>query len=245
MEHRVVIQRHRPYLRWIMVGSITCALLVAGWALYSYTRTTTVSDFERIRAEREAAIADRQRLAAQLRKTEREMRQLREQVVYLERSKDIDRAACETVRQSLSALQARVGELQEQVAFYRGIVSPEESRAGVRVYQFRVRPTAVERVFQYELILIQSVRHNRRVKGLVQLAVAGMHGDAPQRLPLSALSLDGSDTLVFSFKYFQEFSGEIRLPEGFRPVRVSLALDPDGKQPSIETEYDWTQIVEG
>ena len=173
------------------------------------------------------------------------MRQLREQVVYLERSKDIDRAACETVRQSLSALQARVGELQEQVAFYRGIVSPEESRAGVRVYQFRVRPTAVERVFQYELILIQSVRHNRRVKGLVQLAVAGMHGDAPQRLPLSALSLDGSDTLVFSFKYFQEFSGEIRLPEGFRPVRVSLALDPDGKQPSIETEYDWTQIVEG
>ena len=79
MEHRVVIKRHRPFLRWIVVGSVSSVLLIAAWALYTYTRSTTVSDFEQTRAERAAFLRDRQRLAAQLRKAEREVLSLKEQ----------------------------------------------------------------------------------------------------------------------------------------------------------------------
>lgn len=244
MEHRVIIKRHRPYLRWLIVGSVSGVLLIAAWALYTYTRSTTVSDFEQARAERATFLRDRQRLAAQLRKAEREVLSLKEQLVYAKRSQEIDKAACETVRASLGGLQASVSELQEQVAFYRGIVSPEESRAGVRVYEFRITPSAVAGVYRYELVLIQSVRHDRTVKGKVDLRLSGMQDGAMTELPLGSLSLEPVDSLLFSFKYFQEFSGELRLPDGFRPVRVQLAVDPSGKrQPSIETEYDWPQIL--
>ena len=182
--------------------------------------------------------------SAQLRKAEREVLSLKEQLVYLQRSQEIDKAACETVRQSLGGLQASVSELQEQVAFYRGIVSPEESRAGVRVYEFRIRPTPVADVYRYELVLIQSVRHERTVKGRVDLTISGMRAGKLVSLGLDTLSLEPMESLVFSFKYFQEFSGELRLPSGFRPVRVQLAVDPSGKrQPSIESEFDWPQIL--
>jgi hypothetical protein len=49
--------------------------------------------------------------------------------------------------------------------------------------------------------------------------------------------------LVFSFKYFQEFSGEFRLPDNFKPVRVTVSVIPDGaNQPRVEDVFDWSKI---
>lgn len=245
-EHRVVIKRHRPYLGWALAAAAACALLVGGWGLYRYAQADAAGEFARLRAEREQALANGRRLAAQLRRVEREAQRLREQVAYLERSREIDKQACESVRKSLGSLQARVAELSEQVAFYRGIVSPQETAAGVRVYEFRVRPTAVADVYRYELVLIQSVRHDRPVRGEARFELIGFDGDRQQTLDLSRLSVDGTESLVFSFKYFQEFTGEIRLPPSFRPVRVNLVVDPAGRgRPPVQTEFDWTQVLGG
>ena len=48
---------------------------------------------------------------------------------------------------------------------------------------------------------------------------------------------------TLSLKYFEEFGGEFRLPDGFRPTRAVVAVLPDGGAvPKIEDEFEWAKI---
>lgn len=239
---RVVIKAYRPRLRWALIAAGTAVLAMSAWGLYSYTRATTVVDFERAQTERDQLLAERRDLTTKLRDAHGQVDQLKDQVVYLQRSQEIDQQACASVKSSLTGLQEEVSDLQEQVAFYRGIVSPDASRAGVRVYEFKVAPTATSGVFRFDLVLIQSVRHDRRIAGRIEVALQGIAAGQTQAHRLSDLTISGEKNLVFSFKYFEEFGGEFRLPEGFRPTRALVDVIPDNGAPKIEDQYEWSKI---
>lgn len=239
---RVVIKAYRPRLRWALIAAGTAVLAMSAWGLYSYTRATTVVDFARAQSERDQLLAERRDLTGKLRDSHAQVESLKDQIVYLQRSQEIDQQACATVKSSLTGLQEEVSDLQEQVAFYRGIVSPDASRAGVRVYEFRVAPTAAAGVYRFDLVLIQSVRHDKRLAGRIEVAVQGMAGGQAQTHRLSDLTISGEKNLVFSLKYFEEFGGEFRLPDGFRPTRVLVDVIPDGGAPKIEEQYEWSKI---
>jgi hypothetical protein len=240
---KVVIKAYRPRLRYALIAASTAVLAISAWGLYSYTRATTVVDFARAQTERDRLLEERRDLTGKLRESHVEVEKLKDQIVYLQRSQEIDQQACATVKTSLAGLQEEVADLQEQVAFYRGIVSPDASRAGVRVYEFKVYPTATAGVFRYDLVLIQSVRHDRRIAGRIEISLQGMNGGQTQVRRLSELILSGERNLLFSFKYFEEFGGEFRLPDGFRPTRAVVAVLPDGGAvPKVEDEYEWSKI---
>jgi len=239
---RVVIKAYRPRLRWALIAAGTAVLAMSAWGLYSYTRATTVVDFERAKTERDQLLAERRELTGKLRDSHAEVGSLKDQIVYLQRSQEIDQQACASVKSSLTGLQEEVSDLQEQVAFYRGIVSPDASRAGVRIYEFKVAPTATAGVYRFDLVLIQSVRHDKRIAGRIEVALQGTAGGQTQAHRLSDLTISGEKNLVFSFKYFEEFGGEFRLPDGFHPSRALVDVVPDGGAPKIEDEYDWSKI---
>lgn len=242
-QKRVVIRAYRPKLRLALIAAATAALAASAWGLYRYTRATTVTDFARAQTDRDRLLEERRDLTGKLNTAHGDINKLKDQVVYLERSQDIDRQACSSVKASLSDLQEEVADLHEQVAFYRGIVSPDASRAGVRVYDFKVYPTAVAGMFRYDLVLIQSVRHDRRIAGKVEIGLRGMKGGQAATYRLSDLLLSGEKNLVFSFKYFEEFAGEFRLPPGFQPGRAVVTVYPDGASvPKIEDEFEWSRI---
>lgn len=243
MKHTIIIQRHRPWLRPALIAAGATALLLGSWGLYSYTRAHTVSDFERTQIEVERLRDERRQLARDLRATRGQVGDLKDQVVYEKRSSEIDTQACSSVRESLTNLQAELSSAREQLAFYRGIVSPDLSRAGVRVYDLKLKRGTASDSYLYELVLIQSVRHDRRISGRIELAVEGVINGQPQTLNWSSVALGGSKNLLFSFKYFEEFSGELRLPAGFRPLRVTARLLMDGDMPTIEDQFDWNRIL--
>src|SRR3546814_4146279 len=87
MQHKIVIHRHRPWLKPVLIAGVTGALALGAWALYSFTRATTVSDFQRTQTEVERLRADRRQLSHDLR-TAREIEQLKGQVVYSKRSSE-------------------------------------------------------------------------------------------------------------------------------------------------------------
>ncbi|MEW6166833.1 MAG: DUF6776 family protein [Pseudomonadota bacterium] len=247
MRHRIVITRHRPWLKPALIGGGSFALAVAAWALYAYTRASTVSDFERARLEVEALREERRTLARDLRAARDEIKHLEEQVVYVQRSQDIDRQACSAVQASLAQVQAEASDLREQLAFYRGIVAPEQSRAGVRVYELKLLPGAEADRYRYELVLIQSVRHDKRVAGRIALELVGQRGGDEARLPWASIQAgDMAQNLLFSLKYFEEFSGEIRVPQDFEPARIEVTLIPDGNgAPRVEESFDWDRVLKG
>lgn len=247
MQHRIVITRHRPWFRAALISGGSFAIAVAAWGLYSYTRASTVSDFERARLEVEQLRDERRTLVRDLRAARDDIKRLHEQAVYVQRSQDIDSQACTVVRDSLAQLQAEAADLREQLAFYRGIVAPEQSRAGVRVYEFKLMPGAEPARMRFELVLIQSVRHDKRVSGRVQLELIGRRQGAELHLPWPELSVDGATpNLVFSLKYFEEFSGEVSIPQDFEPQRVVVTLVPDGDgTPRVEESFEWNRILSG
>ncbi|MEC9362255.1 MAG: DUF6776 family protein [Sinimarinibacterium flocculans] len=246
MQPRIVVARQRPWwLKPALIGGGGFLLALGAWGLYLYTRASTVSDFEHARLEVEQLREERRGLTRDLRMAREQIRELEEQVAYVERSQQIDTEACNEVRASLGDLQAEASDLREQLAFYRGIVAPEQSRAGVRVYEFKMQPAATPDRYAYELVLIQSVRHDKRVAGRIDLELVGERGNAEVRLPWADVSVgDTVPNLVFSLKYFEEFAGEIAVPRNFEPVRVTVTLVPEGNgSPRVDESFDWERLV--
>lgn len=246
-KHKIIIAQHRPWRRPIIIGGLAAAILLGGWGLYSYTRSHTVSDFVSAQTERDRLRLDNRDLSQKLRAALSENQQLKEQVAYLNRSQQINDSACSTVKQSLGTLQADSADLREQLAFYRGIVSPAESQAGVRVFEFKIYAPKDKQApagnYKYDLVLIQSVRHDKRVDGDLAISFEGFRGGVKQTVKLADLATDGNKNLVFSFKYFEEFSGSFRFPEGFKPLRATVTLQGEGT-PRIDDDYDWNKIMQ-
>jgi hypothetical protein len=224
---------------------VACAFVVAvgGWLLYRYTRATTISDFREAESDRDRLSEENQRLARELHTAREQLQKYKDEVVYAKRSQEIDSQACAQVKASLADLQSEAAGLREQLTFYRGIVAPNEGNAGVRVYDFKVTHQPASSQYRFDLVLIQSVHHDKRVGGHIDIAIQGVRGGQRQTINMSDIADDDARNLVFSFKYFQEFGGTFHLPEGFRPIRVAVHVVPDGGAPTkIEDEYDWAKI---
>ena len=243
MQHKIVIQRHRPRRRFALIAG--AALALAAWALYSYTRATTVSDFERARTELEQLREERRELTRKLRAGRTEIERLKSELAYAQRSTSIDVQACAVVQESLKGLQTEASDLREQLAFYRAIAAPDEMRAGVRVQSLRVTPHTAQR-FGYQLTLIQSTRHDQRIAGRIEISLRGRLGGAEKILDGASLSVGGAPDLLFSLRYFEEFGGEWQLPSGFVPQQVLVSVVPaqDGA-PKVEQKFDWQRVMAG
>jgi len=238
--HQIFIRQHRPWQRtWIIVIA-AAALLLAGFALYRYTRQSTVADFEKATTERDRLQQERRELTQQLRAARSEISKLRGDLAYAQQAQTIDGDACNSIKATLGKLEAETGTLREQLAFYRGIASPSESKAGVRVQELKVRKKAD--AWHYDLVLIQSVREESRIAGNAAVRIEGRLGAKPQSYELATLVTSGEKNLVFSFKYFEEFSGEFKLPAGFKPSKVVVTLNPADDRPTVVNEYVWANI---
>ena len=243
-KHQIVIQQHRPWRRTVLVAAAAAVLALGAFGLYTYTRSHTVSDFARSQLEVEQLRDERRQLTHDLRAALKEVSDLKDQVVYAQRSGEIDTQACDAVKGSLTTLQKEVSDLREQVAFYRGIVSPDLARAGVRVYDLKLTPGANPQAFHYELALIQSVRHDQRIDGSITLLIEGMRAGVKQALRWEDVATGDAKNLLFSFKYFEEFSGDLVLPEGFTPMRVTAKLVTNVQgAPPVEDQFDWNKII--
>ncbi len=244
-QHRIVtIRGRRPWLRAAIVAGVVAVLAIGGYLLVVLARSSTAREFKRTRTALEQLQDERAQLARDLRASRAENAELRQQVVYAERSSEIDGQACEEVKSSLAGLQAEVADLQEQVAFYRGVVSPDQGRAGVRVLELKVSPLEPAGRWHYDLVLIQSMRNEKRVAGKRHIAVIGSRNGAPERIELSSSPSDTDATPPgFAFKYFQEIGGSFSLPADFRPLRVVVTLSVDGDAAAqVEQEFDWSKI---
>ena len=53
----------------------------------------------------------------------------------------------------------------------------------------------------------------------------------------------GSDNLAFKFKHFRLFEGSLKLPDGFIPRQISVAVQSrmPAQSSSFET-YDWSTV---
>ena len=143
---------------------------------------------------------------------------------------------------SLVALQAKIQEQKEAIAFYRGIVSPADGTAGLSVQNLKLTRGQSERAYNVRLVLVQSLKHDRKVSGDVRLSVEGEENGAAATYSFSQLLREESSAnWPFSFRYFQDFDREIVLPDGFTPEKIMIEVHSTTRSiSSIEAIYSWT-----
>ena len=236
--HQVVLKPRAHYGRKIAYALLALCLLVGGgWGIFDYGRYRAGFDAE-------AALQRTSMLELRIQSLSEEGQRLREKTAILEHGKEIDKAAYISVEGDLKALQDEVRELKQQLTFYQNIVSPADIKTGVRVQTIGFDQQAELQQYQYQVILIQGPKRARRASGRLRISIIGQKSDKEVTLSMKDLHLGKAGSGKYRFRYFQEFQGEIKLPEAFEPQEVLVKLVPDGKNPKVvEERYAWESVV--
>ncbi len=238
MANHSSLQRTSQRRDWAVRGFLTALILICAYLIFEFGRIQ--ADYNVVDAAQE-----RHEYEVQIAELEREIVTLKEQVTLLETHRDVDREAYRDVEESLAKLQEKIQEQRDAIAFYRGIVSPADGRAGLRVQMMKLSRVGDERAYNVRLVLIQSMRHDRKVSGEVAFSIEGdQDGRTTTYAYQDLLPADAESEWPFSFRYFQDFDRTIVLPEGFTPERVKIEVRSKTRSiASIEEDYSWARSL--
>jgi cell division protein FtsB len=212
------------------------ALLVVftGYLVFEYGRISAGYDVL-------DAANERSDLEAHIKSLDNEIETLKQEVALLETHREIDREAYSEVEGSLISLQAKIQEQRDAIAFYRGIVSPADGNSGLRVQDLKLTRGVQEREFNLRLVLVQAMKHDRKVSGDVAVSIEGSEEGVGKTYALRDLQpADVDKTWPFSFRYFQDFDRQLVLPDGFTPERVHVEVRSKTRSiSSIEESFAW------
>lgn len=205
--------------------------------------TYLVFEYGRISAGYDVVDAGNERAAFEehIHALDDEIAELEQEIAVLETHREIDREAYKEVEGSLISLQAKIQEQRDAIAFYRGIVSPADGKPGLRVQDLKLTRGAEEREFNLRLVLVQAMKHDRKVSGNVAVSVEGSEDGEDKTYALTELlPADAESAWPFSFRYFQDFDRQLVLPDGFTPERIRVEVRSRTRSiSSIEESYAW------
>ena len=234
-QEQMVVVPYRPRRRALFITvlvSVVAASVVSGF-LYGYCQGLSA----------QGAVQDeREKLKAELSALRIQNTDLSRQVAILDRSSMVDQRATVEVQATIRNLREQLAQLQQDVVFYRQVVSSDTVDTGLVVGQMNIYGTSDPGRFRYKLVMRQQdADGDSYLRGHVNVNLVGRRGDEQMIFALRDIS-DEQDQLDIrlGFKYFQTIEGELALPAGFEPERiqiVAVATEPVGK--SIDQYFSW------
>lgn len=216
--------------------------------VFALLAATLYLSFELGRYEAGYSLIDQQRqtdaFAAALDEKDQAIEDLERQLAILKTSREIDEETYADVKANLTDLQAKIQKQEEELVFYRGIVSPEDGVAGLRIQNVEIVPGEGEATHTLRVLLVQAIVHNERLTGSVRATVKGMLADEPVEYGLDELGSESRATdIPYGFRYFQTLEVGLKLPEGFQPAEVEIQVWP--RTPRGETivqSFPWALV---
>jgi hypothetical protein len=186
-------------------------------------------------------------LEGQLQQEQEAAEELKRQLAIAQTSGEIDRETYARVEANLSDLQARIQAQEEELVFYRGIVSPQDGVAGLRIQGVEALPGDAERRYLLRLVLVQAIVHSRRVSGSVKVQLEGIKDGQIAAFDAAELAVAESGyDMDYEFRYFQGLETEVALPLGFEPMRINVEIWPNEARAERTTEsFEWSAVVDG
>lgn len=229
----LVVKAHHPWKTRLFLLFFAAMLVAGGWALFEYGRFSAGYDAAEV-SQTHGVLLD---LVDEL---EGRIEGLREEKAVLERAAQIERKAYDELDTTLKVLQAEILELKEELAFYRGIVSPRDAAQGLHLQRFRIEPNGKSQGYRYKIILTQILKDDRTARGRIQFTIEGLHNNETRVLGLEQVAEKPVKELDYSFRYFQNLEGDLKLPADFKPQRVTIRVVPHRSSgETIEKTFDW------
>ena len=186
-----------------------------------------------------SALRDQQAKAAEIAALSRRLEATQAQLTAADVARRIDRDSYAQVERSLAELQARLGDQEKDLNFYRSVVHPVDGISGMRIQRVKVLAGTVARHFRIRIVLVQAARQEAVTTAAADFTVEGLRGEKAASLPLAELAAAATHMLNFSFRYFQELEAEIVLPADFVPQTVQVEVRPPRGATPIRQSYEW------
>jgi hypothetical protein len=221
----------RPVWIYALAALLGVGSLYLVFELGRYQSGYSLLDQRRERATLVAGLAEERGISDELRR----------QLAIAETAGDIDRATYSQVESTLGELQAKIQAQEEELVFYRGIVSPQDGVAGLRIQSLEVLPSDGEGRYLLRLLLVQAIVHSRRVSGAVKLQLEGTQDGQTVSFDAAELVVPGEPyDMAYEFRYFQGVETELALPLDFEPQHVAVEIWPnDARAERINQTFDW------
>lgn len=171
-----------------------------------------------------------------------QIQELEQAVESFRLASTVEGQAGEELRQTVRELEGRIVDLKEEVKFYKRLMAPSELERGLQIAEWTVVPTAKSREMAYDLLLTQAAERRGWVQGRVNVDVLGTRLNEDVVLSLTELTEIDSYPLKFRFRYFQDFTGVIRLPEDFQPSSIVITAVRDNGQ-NVQRTFEWRRVT--
>lgn len=236
-QDKLIVVKHQPGLQRKRRLALVTAVVVA--AALGYLSGAGLFNYKH-----EQALDSLNRLSSEHRGLQQETQALRQQVANLESGRAIDDLAKQQIQDTISGLKADLSASQKDLSFYRNIMAPSDNARGLQVQSAELKAMAENRRYAYKIVLAQVADNKSYVSGLVAVNLIGMQGDKQEVVPLRDVTELKELGIKFRFRYFQNISGELVLPQDFTPERIQVVAQSKGKKASrIEESFEWQQML--
>jgi hypothetical protein len=166
--------------------------------------------------------------------------QLRQQVVELRRRSQVDKEALRLAKGELQGLQDERLRLEEEVARLRGLVVPGGGKEKLRIQHFRLEKMNRVGRFRYIFTVSKITKDTGYAAGRIWMKIYGKQGGSQRTLPLNMVTTEKIESLKMRFRQFQKVEGAFQLPQGFKPLGVTIEIRPENTNITpIKSNFDW------
>lgn len=175
-----------------------------------------------------------------LRTSEKTINDLSQRVAVLEKGGEVDRQAADDFRETVKGLKDQVSVLEQEVAFYKGIMAPGSADKGLRISRIDLNAINSNQ-YSYAVMMTQVVDNTNYVQGEVAVNVIGLRAGEQEVIALRDLDDNINELgIPFRFRYFQELKGVLNLPDGFIPQQLQVVMQSRGQNSQrVEETRNW------
>jgi hypothetical protein len=231
---KLVVTTYAPKRRVVTIVLLLLIVAASVYGMFEFGRYS--AGFDSL-----AAFNERAKLRAEVELNETTISDLRAKVAQLESSTVGQTREREEVQRMITDLQAQVARANQELAFFRGIVTQNANSAEVKIQQARMVATAAANKFRIRVTLVQPMKPDTVVSGVVVLSVDGELDGKPGRADFATLSGGKKREIPFTFRYLENIEEEITMPPGMKPEQLLVEVKSNrrGSAP-VQQSYVWT-----
>jgi hypothetical protein len=231
---KLVVTTYAPKRRMVTIMLLMAIVAAGVYGMFEFGRYS--AGFDSL-----AALKERASLRSEILAQQSTIGELRAKVALLESSTVGQTREREEVQRTIGDLQAQVARANQELAFFRGIVTQNANSAEVKIQQARMVATATANRFRIRVTLVQPMKPDAVVSGVVVLSVDGELDGKPGRVDFATLSGGKRREIPFTFRYLENIEEEISMPPGMKPQQLLIEVRSNrrGAAP-VQQSYVWS-----
>jgi len=159
---------------------------------------------------------------------------LQAKVVHLDSQLQVTAAAQSNLAKEMASMQDENMRMKEEVAFYKSILTEGGTTGVPKIHSVKLSKGARAGEYQYQILLVQSGRHDKVVQGGLQLVLNGSQDGRP--LAQHVEPAGQQKGIKVNFKYYQRIEGAFNVPPQTSAETLQVQYVAAGQSQSTLTQ---------